>query len=102
MSETIETNDEIDTMEIASDIKNQFKKIEMSFVAFMDRTNKTLLDSDSIISYDLEAMKYFCNYNDEKIDTFKDIFNELITCKEIVEGQKGIYNDIKTFFMEIF
>lgn len=96
MSETIDTNDEIDIVSIVND-KKEYKKLEMSYIAFMDRTNKSLLEDDSILSSDLDAMKYFCGYIDEKMNIFKLIFNDLISCKEFVERHKNICKDIKTY-----
>jgi septation ring formation regulator EzrA len=98
--ETINTNDEIDIVSIIND-KKEYKKLEMSYVAFMDRTNRSLLEEDSILSSDLNAMKYFCNYIDEKMNVFRSIFNDLVSCKEFVEGHKNICKDIKTYLKQM-
>ena len=97
MSSQIETNDSVCVNDLVNDTKNEWKKISSSFCAFMDRTNYSILEKESILKDDEYAIRYFCQDIDSKMDEYTKLFNEIATCKEIVEGNNRIIDDIRVY-----
>lgn len=97
----IDTNDSFSIDDIMKDVKSEWKKISMSFCAFMDRTNNILMDKESIIRSDIYAVSYFCHDTDSKMDEFVMLFNDICKCSEIKEGHQSIVKEITEYVKKL-